>query len=310
MKKVVSIALFGASGRYVQYAQYLPAFVLAHLNLFPREEGWVLRVHTEGTGEPLVLATGDAIAETPFVASVVDMIQRDDLVGIPYATFLWQLAKAGLIEVRPMGAAILTRAMLWRVAPVFDADVSYVFCRDIDACPMPRDRAVCEEFMRSDCVLHTVHDNVMHIGMMGGLCGFNAVAFREIWDLPSNIDALYSIAAQTDAQWARHGTDQDVLNRIMLQPRGPRLFEHRFAGWTAGAPGEGKRAAGRYPCSGTSALIPDVGVSRFSGELAARADRLANHLGAAGFDHRAALNFYLEHGDQTIAATFKELWKG
>lgn len=269
MKKIVSLALFGSGNIY---ARYFGAFARAHLNLFPIAEGWKLRVHCDGA-----VKSGR------------------------YGRVLDRFAGDGLVEISHMLAQppVLTKAMLWRLDPVFDSTVDYVFARDLDACPMPRDRAVCDQFILSQAVVHTVHDNLQHTGIMGGLCGFHAPAYRAATGFKS-LDDLYRAANLTDEQWALHGMDQIALNT--LQVRGPLLLEHRFGGWMQGAPTGAIREASEYHCSAWSAPVPDVGVSRFVGELAARADRLANHMGAAGYDRETAVKFYDEYGDPEIAA--------
>jgi hypothetical protein len=266
VKKIVSLALFGEGEKY---SQYLPAFIRAHLNLFPQRDGWTLRVH-------------------------VDDKQSESFRGRQ----LMRLADDGLIEIVYMGPAILTKAMLWRMAPVFDKDVEYVFCRDVDCVPMPRDRAVMEQFIASGATVHTVHDNVLHVGMMGGLCGFHAPTFRQATGF-FTLEQVYAFAET--AKWEEHGTDQTVLNRICLRPGGPVLLEHRFNGWHGGPGKQKKRGPQAYPNPAYSAPIPDVGVSPFDASRAAAADLLANHLGAAGFDHDAAVRFYDKNGDPEIA---------
>lgn len=267
--KVVSLVLFGSGDKY---GQYLRAFVRAHLNLFPQSEEWSLRVH-------------------------VDDIVRDG----EYGAYLKRLESAGLVETRNMGSAPLTAAMLWRLAPVFDPAVDYVFCRDLDACPMPRDRACCDAFIVSQCVVHTIHDNVAHFGIMGGLCGFVAPAFRTATGMGSLAD-LYAWAAESDTRWARHGTDQEVLGRLLDQGNGPSLLEHRFAGWAQGQPHrEEKRKPSHYQCAAWSVPVPDE-----APPWPPMADRLAAHLGAAGFDHKSAVAFWDEHGDPEIAKRVAE----
>ncbi len=283
MKKVISIALFGDGDKY---AQYLPAFVRAHLNLFPVEDGWRLRVHID-----------------------------DTVFGNEHGRYLARLFGAGLVDVARMGSAALTKAMLWRMAPVFDDGVDFVFCRDLDAPPMPRDRACCVEFIRAAdktrCAVHTVHDNLMHEGIMGGLCGFHAPALRAVTGWRS-LDDLYAAAQTTDVEWARHGVDQLVLNRLLLRFGGPRMFEHRFAGWHGGAGKHPARGIGKYACGGVSAPVPNAGtnhpgvhnVSNIShaAEMIAQSDLLGNHLGCAGYDHVAARKFWDAHGDAGVAA--------
>jgi hypothetical protein len=273
MKKVISTALFGT-----KYSHYLGAFVRGTLNVFPREEDWALHV---------------------YVDDVVDDSE--------YGDFLAALNDKRLIEVSYMGSAEYTKAMLWRMVPVFDLTADFVFCRDIDAAPMPRDRACCEQFIASGAVVHTIHDHNAHLGIMGGLCGFDAKKFRKQTGIDS-MDMLYLIANQSNEQWAKHGTDQDVLNRLLLAPDAPALLEHRYNGWFNGPDAFEARAAGSFPhaCKYTSVPAPDVGVWCNNAELTALADRLGAHLGCAGYDHEAASKFWDEYGDPEIARLIKE----
>ncbi len=275
MRKVVSIAVFGESEKY---SQYLPAFVRGHLNLFPQSEGWELHVHVDET-----VLNGN------------------------HSSFLWKLYESDLIDLQIIwGHALLTRAMLWRMVPVFESGVDYVFCRDIDACPAPRDRRCCDEFIASGCDVHTVHDNVMHTGIMGGLCGFRTEGFRRATGLDS-LDALYRLAGRSDEEWAQHGTDQNVLNWLLLRQGGPRLLEHRFAGWEAGQAGRQRpREASVYPNEAWSTSVPDSGTSHLFASDGVEADRLAAHLGSAGYDHVAACRFWDEHGDPEVTRLVRE----
>lgn len=277
MKKVISLALFGSGDKY---AQYLHAYVLAHLNLFPIEEGWELRVHIS------------------------------DSLDQKYGRFLQRLAVAGLVEVYPMGPAVLTKAMLWRMLPVFDESVDYVFCRDIDAAPMPRDRACMETFIITKAVVHTIHDHEQHAGIMGGLCGFRSKEFRQLLNFKT-LDDLYKTAGSTDAAYAVHGEDQNVLNRMLLKPGGPPLLEHRYAGWFKGPGKFERRGPGVFACPAWSTPVPDKGKD-WNGpfpELSAFADGLAPHLGSAGYDHPAAIMFWEQYGNKSITRRVAECAK-
>lgn len=268
MLKVVSVALFGEG--HEKYAQYLPAFVIGTLNLFPLDEGWLVRVYVD----PIVAAS-------------------------KYGRFLLLLHQEGLIYLQGMGPAPLTKAMLWRLAPVFDPSVDFVFCRDLDAAPMPRDRACCDAFVRSGCHVHTVHDNVAHEGIMGGLCGFRAREFRRVtgWE---SLDDLYRAAGQVD--YTRHGTDQIALNDLLLSARGPLLLEHRYAGWAGGRPGVNPpREAGKYMCEAFSTPVPDEGSREIDPGIRAEADRLGAHLGCACYDHQAAIEFWHRCGRRPVS---------
>lgn len=270
MKKVLATALFG---RDEEYEQYLRAWLRGALNLFPAQDDWTI------------------------------FLAVDDMTADRYARFFERLRTAGLVEVRSFGSAPLCQAMLWRMAPVFEP-TDVVFCRDIDAPPMPRDRACCDAFIDSDCVAHTVHDSPLHVGIMGGLCGFRSHAFREATGIVK-LDGLFAAANLTDEMWANHGADQVALNRLLDRIGGPKLLEHRFTGWAAGQPAQlARRRPGYYDCAGQSACVPDAGRPWNDGlaaEVVESADWLGNHLGCDGYDQAKAIAFWDQHGDQHVA---------
>lgn len=278
MNKVISTALFGKNTRY---AVYWNAFLRAHLTLFPISEGWRLRVHVD-----------------------------------EHNLWLKVYADAGLCDVVPCDDAPLTRAMLWRMKPVWDESVDYVFCRDIDALPTPRDRACCDQFIASGLDVQTIHDSVSHDGILGGLSGYNCESFREQVKEAGihSWDDLVRFGKKTDDEWARHGGDQDVLNALCLgwgrEKPGARLaiFEHRYAGWAGGKPGTGERKPSSWatisePTPNT--LMPvSEGDKRFVG---GQADSLCSHLGAAGFDYEIAEAFYDDFGPMEIMSLVRSV---
>lgn len=190
MNKVISLALFDgptpvdASWR-VPYIQFLPAFVRAHHELFPVEEGWELVIHTDTHADQHRL--------------------------------LRCYEEAGLLRTQPMEPVPLTKAMLWRMMPVLDfqlgdghhCDTEVVFCRDIDSLPTPRDKKCCDDFLASNASAHTILDSPYHANMMGGLCGFKTEEFRQETGIQTLAD-LYAMAGDVD--WDARGTDQQVLN--------------------------------------------------------------------------------------------------
>lgn len=268
MKKVISLALFGTGD---SYSQYVRAFIRAHLNLFPIDQGWFLRVHYDDV--MLATSTGNLLRH-----------------------YAWD----SLIELRHMGESKgKCHSMVWRLNPVFDEDVSHVFSRDLDAIPMPRDRAVCEQFIASGADMGTAHDNIHHVGVMGGLCHFNAAKFKTATAFKS-LDDIYNLVRGID--WDRHGADQDVLNRIISVWTNITLLEHRYSGWSKGSSSNnGKRPAGQYHCDAYSKPLPDTGIApKLSLENLTAADALGNHLGCAGYDHEHAQQWWDENGDQEL----------
>lgn len=267
-KKIVSIALFGEGEKLEHYGRFLPTFALAHANLFPESEGWVLELHLDVK-----------------------------LAGSYYARLAYELEDRGILTWQFMTTAPLTQAMLWRMRPVFDKGNDFVFCRDLDALPTPRERTVCDQFMKSGCYLHTILDNRLHVGVMGGLCGFHAPSFREVTGWRTLAD-LY--AAAGPSAWATHGTDQTVLNRLLLSNPAMRLLEHRFNGWHGG-PGKFRpHEAASYACQAWSMPIPD-GL-----ESQREADMLANHMGAAGYGIDKARAYWDEKGCPATAGVIRD----
>lgn len=194
MKRVVSYSYFlddasvynkperGAK-RYLQFVQFLPLIVRAHHVIWP---GWTLRIHHD-----------------------------DRVTKLPYFPALEKLAESGIIELQSVGvcdAICGSRGMLARLRPVFDSDVEYVACRDIDSVPMPKDRRCVEEFIKTQKALHGINDHEQHSGIMGGLSAFHASKFRSIsrTDSVENVMGLYG----KDIDYKRHGADQDLLNRL------------------------------------------------------------------------------------------------
>ena len=311
MNKVISIALFGAGD---QYSRYLGAFVRAHLTLFPIAEGWRLALHV------------------------------DDVNCCGFATALGN--RDILDVVRMEEEPVRTRAMLWRMVPIFRSETNipdYVFCRDLDALPTPRDRVCCDRFIRSGLDVHAIHDSQSHDGVMGGMSGFRVDTFLEQTKFKTWND-LVAFGRKSEAEWLKHGTDQDVLNALCLGSGMPgdkpgadlAIFEHRWAGWADGKPGTSTRGPSKWATvseptpdkiSGglswgcgmfgygdeqrSSSYVEVGGVRLRHGavrgfDMHVAADTLSAHLGAAGFDYARAAAFYDEHGDPATMRLVRE----
>ena len=236
MRKAISYCLFGDAG----YDRYLPAVVRAHHHIFPSLDGWEMWL-------------------------IVDQKNESPLVRAYHAHGV--LHGAVEQEAHTLG---ITQAMLLRLAPIFYSDPpDVVFCRDLDALPLPRDRRCCEDFIASEeTTIHTIHDNAHHVGIMGGLSGFKTAAVRKHFDLLGDI-----VKAAGAVDWTKRGTDQDVLNSV-VRPK-LALFEHNFEG--------------RQMDRGAVVSVP---TPKASFDTMATADDLAPHLGAAGFDIDRAMGFY------------------
>lgn len=196
MKNVHSLAFYrhNASGyeseragvaRGIFFINFLPAVIRAHHIAW---KGWELRIH------------------------------HDDRVrDFAYFKALEIMDREGLIKLVPMGKAdTLTGSMLWRLAPVFDEDVDWVVCRDLDSMPMHRDRKMVEEAMASGAEAHAILDSESHSGpLMGGMTAFRSRVVRVV--VPGMRELESSMQA-TGIDFNQHGGDQLWLNKI-LWPR-------------------------------------------------------------------------------------------
>ena len=222
--KVMSYALYWrANSRYEHpnagawtgfrfYPSFLPTLVRAHHVVFP---GYELRIHHDGC-----IAT------------------------CYYGQALIELSNRGLVKLCYRGpASTLCGPMLWRLAPIWQDGVEFVFCRDVDALPMPRERIAVEEFVRQPHIAaHAIYDSPQHgNGLCGGMIGFNTHRFRMVTGIGS-LAALY--AAGVDFDLDVPGADQELLNAHVL----PRLDGHLM------------RRRDIPPGDGLDALAPHIGI--------------------------------------------------
>jgi hypothetical protein len=270
MRAVLSYSLFGKD---TPYARFLPAVVRANLALFPAEEGWVMRIHHD-----------------------------EHLDALPYGPVLRKLEAKGTIELRRMRVSTelptpLCVAMMWRIAPLFDKSVDVVFCRDLDALPTPRDRAACDEFLASSAQTHVIHDQPVHDGMMGGLCGFKS-AVRTTLDNLGGFDGFLCAGEYvtrkklSEFDWNKKGADQDVLNQYIVPMF--QILVHHY-------PGRKNRGGFAHPSFNVEwKQTPQVGPQggppsmRFLLERQLQAEALAPYMGCDGFDVEKAVEFYDE----------------
>jgi hypothetical protein len=170
MKIVVSYALFGDP----RYARYLPAVVRAAQCVYA---GFTMRLHWDETH-----AAG-------YYSDVVRLLEK------------WRILETRLMPTTPERC----KAMLWRMAPVFDPEVDATFCRDLDSLPLPRERGAMNEFLNSDAKIHCIWDNPYHSGLMGGMSGFRSLAGTGM-----SLDTFYGYPFN----WTGHGADQEALNKV------------------------------------------------------------------------------------------------
>lgn len=132
-----------ARGRF--FVNYLPTIIRAHHSVFP---DWEMRIHHDDTAR-----------------------QFD------YFKTLERMHGKRLLRLVDMGTAhTLCGSMLWRLRPLFDPDVRYFVCRDVDSLSTPRERRAVERWVGSGKPVMSMQDSVSHRGtyIMGGMCGFDS----------------------------------------------------------------------------------------------------------------------------------------
>ena len=126
---------------------------------------------------------------------------------------LQDLSIERLIRVVVCEPAPLTKAMLWRMKPIFEMvddqnRYEYVICRDADSPLSYKERLCVQEWINSGTAAHAITDSVSHdMPMMGGMIGFVSKYFRErtgyeSWDQMVKADHPYEVK----------GTDQQLLS--------------------------------------------------------------------------------------------------
>ena len=189
----------------LQFQQFLPVMVRAHPKVWL---GWDMVVHHD-----------------------------DHVESLPYWPVMRKLQGRGLVKLVFMGRAEdvgLCRAMLWRMRPVFGGEYEHVVCRDVDSIPSVVDAEIVREWIGSGKMLHVIHDNPAHGGIMGGTLGVRCNAFRAALPIPygnswTDFENLLS-RKFTREQWNRHGADQDFLNVYVAPWVGDNLLLHTSNG--------------------------------------------------------------------------------
>jgi hypothetical protein len=104
----------------------------------------------------------------------------------------------------------LCEAMLWRMKPCFNLDVTHVLCRDADALVTYREAQRVQQWLEGGKGCHSILDNPAHSGLMGGMVGFDTAKLKaatswQTWD-------------QMIEGWdlTHRGSDQHLLNQRIL----------------------------------------------------------------------------------------------
>jgi len=176
--------------------------------------------------------------------------------------------------------APLTKAMLWRLKPMFDPNVEMFICRDIEAPLMYKDVQAVTQWEQSTKTAHAITSSQSHnIPMMGGMIGFKREA-RERFNV-NTWDELVNIKYD----WTVKGTDQDFLTNYVYRAFATRqndsIMQHYFYGMAD------TFLDGYLTCScpqlGTHADDCHLNIEVEIPVALKETDHLCGHIGAAGY---------------------------
>lgn len=264
MKKVATYALFGnhvTHGTRQFYWDHLPALVRAHHNFYP---DWELRIY-------------------------VDSTYHEDRSRVLRAYVKTDLVRAFYVEEN----VACCRSMLWRMLPVWEKDVAYVVCRDIDAMPCPKDVRAINQWIASGAAIHAINDNQQHtVVMMGGMVGFKVDSFMKKCPWPRWIDM---IEAYEGLDKPSGGYDQMLMSDTIWNRYYPDICAHRFAGL-----GSDPALRACYTSVGNEPL------DGLSEQLCLEADVLMRHLGASSYDIPKAIDLFDKYGRPEVSQRVHE----
>lgn len=200
-----------------------------------------------------------------------------------------------LIDIEICADAELTKAMLWRIKPIFDGKVERFICRDLDSPLTYRDAQAVKDWEDSNKIVHAITDSVSHtIAMMGGMVGFTKYANDRI--KADNWDALIS----RSGGYSVKGADQDFLNR-KIYPKFANggessIMQHYFLGMPNTFL-DGYKTCKCYSVAGHTEDCPlntDIGIDDEYRET----NNLCGHIGAGGWYETVTNNFFSKHYDK------------
>jgi len=188
--------------------------------------------------------------------------------------------------------AELTKAMLWRLKPLFDSNVEYLLCRDLDSPLTYREAQSVKYWMNRDKSVHAITDSISHdVPMLGGMIGFIPKHFI----MRTGLNNWDSMVNSYICDWIIKGNDQSFLTKciypIFAQQGNDSITQH----YVLGMPNS---FLSDYHNS-----IQDLELDDVPFEFKCTND-LCGHIGAAGYYTSPMLSFILKYKD-----LFNDLWQ-
>lgn len=249
MRRLISYSLFGAREE--------------------GEDGWEFQFYVRGLYFNVLM---NKIVYPGYETTVT----ADDVTFGKYRDFFMFLDGRHGVVARAHAPESASRSMLWRMAEVFGGEADIVLCRDADALTSYREAQAVQEWAQSECVVHSIHDNVAHtVPLLGGTCGFRGGPLRDRYG------SLAGMLARGVPVSDRKGGDQELLSAVVYRDFERSMMLHNIAGtmWPCSHPME------RIGCVG----LPNVNASAWTSNLC------SFFIGAAGCNEMETLRFFRDH---------------
>ncbi len=156
---------------------------------------------------------------------------NDALYNSFYANVLVELDKKNIIRLIPVyETPEVCIGMLWRMKVLWDAETKYVFIRDLDAMPTPRERVMIDQFLTSGKMCHAINDCSSHCAnLLGGMIGFDKEWLKAHMGYNEWIDIIFS--GQHTIKFNSYGDDQALLQITIWDKIKEFTLSHR-TGWS------------------------------------------------------------------------------
>lgn len=121
---------------------------------------------------------------------------------------------------------IQTEPAIWRIMALWDNDIDFCFCRDIDSIVTRKEAQSMIYFMKSGLMIHNIRSTKQHnnegTSIMAGLNGFNVKKTKPGLPLPESFDKYMSFYEDTTKKgvW---GCDQEALLNFFIRHRTARI---------------------------------------------------------------------------------------
>ena len=255
MKKIISYALFGygkeASVDWFEFNTYLRGLMINIRMQQLLMPDWKIRVYID---------------------------------RISYEKFQELFDALDMIEIVVESPAELSRASLWRLKPLFDAEVEYMISRDLDSILTYRDAQAVKDWIDSGKCAHAITDSEGHgIPMLAGMIGF----WCKYWKDYTNIISWDQIV-EYRGNYSVKGTDQDIINQMIYPMFANRNKESILQHYVKGMP--------NTFLNGYRNHIPDVDLGIDTALKSSNS--IAGHIGAAGWYETELFKFMNNYHDQ------------